>query len=266
MPVSVLLTNDDGADAEGIRTLAAVLDRDPRFRVMVVAPSEERSASGHAITMHRPLRAVEESLASGAPLWRIDGTPADCVKLALEVLLPQPPDLLISGINHGLNLGRDVFYSGTVSAAIEGMFWGVPSLAVSLDAPDPVGFRWTAGFLRWWVQSPQFVPPPREVLYNINVPDVRQGEPEAMVTVPLGRREYDNEFRRQVDARGQVYFWLEGRPRGEAAGPEEAGSGSVATDVTMIRAGLVTLTPLRLDVTAHDLIVPHARLFIPPQF
>ncbi|CAB1128741.1 5'-nucleotidase SurE [Candidatus Hydrogenisulfobacillus filiaventi] len=266
MPLSVLITNDDGADAEGIRTLAEELDRDARFRVMVVAPSEERSASGHAITMHRPLRAAEEHLPSGAPLWRIDGTPADCVKLALEVLMPQPPDLVISGINHGLNLGRDVFYSGTVSAAIEGMFSGIPSLAVSLEAPDPVGFRWTAAFLHWWVLSPQFIPPPREVLYNINVPDVRQGEPEAMVTVPLGRREYDNEFRRQVDARGQVYFWLEGRPRGEGDGRQAPPDGTIATDVTGIRAGLVTLTPLRLDVTAHDLIVPHARLYIPPQF
>lgn len=254
----IVLTNDDGIDAKGIQTLRQCLE--PSFRVTVVAPDQERSASGHAITMRKPLYASRETYASGNVGWRITGTPADCVKLAMEALLvDEPPDCLISGINMGSNLGRDVFYSGTVSAAMEGTFLGVPAIAVSLANPTVPGLRWAGEFIHWWIRSPHFRLPGSGILYNVNFPDLSQGTPTAMVVARLGRRAYDNEFHRKVDPRGDVFYWLAGTPRDEGEAPD--------TDVAQVRAGLITFTPLRMeDVTALDAMGDWQRLLVPPTF
>ncbi|MCY0880721.1 MAG: 5'/3'-nucleotidase SurE, partial [Firmicutes bacterium] len=206
--MKILLTNDDGIFAEGIHALYRSLAS--WTSVYVVAPEQERSAMGHAITMHKPLHAKEtvfESEASGHA-WAVNGTPVDCTKLGIEALLPSRPDLLLSGINRGANLGRDVFYSGTVSAAMEGMFLGVPSIALSYDDGDEEGFAWVADFVSWWLQQPSFVMPPQQILYNINFPSLKKKTPGKMVAVRLGNRHYVNDFHRRLDPRGQEYFWL----------------------------------------------------------
>jgi 5'-nucleotidase len=165
----ILVTNDDGINAAGLNILAHTLSE--VAEVYVVAPELERSAMGHAITMHKPLHATSVVTDSSVQAWRINGTPADCAKLGVEALLPEHPDLVLSGINHGSNLGRDIYYSGTVSAAMEGMFLGVPSLALSYEGDDIAGLEWTAQFVRRWICSSQFVLPPTGLLYNINFPN-----------------------------------------------------------------------------------------------
>lgn len=254
--LDILLTNDDGISALGIQALREILE--PIATVYVVAPERERSATGHAITMHKPLHAKEIEYGPNCRGWRVNGTPADCAKLGIEALLPRKPDLLLSGINHGANLGRDIFYSGTVSAAMEGVFLGVPSIALSLDQGRPTDIPWVAQFVRWWITCSAFVMPPMGILYNVNFPSLRTGlPPSAMVQVRLGHREYSNDFHRRLDPRGQEYFWLAGKPKDDIEDPD--------TDVGAIARGKVTMTPLNLDVTAHHLL-DTAAWEIPPEF
>lgn len=244
MGLRILVTNDDGIEAEGIRTLAQCL-ANRGGAVFVVAPAQERSASGHSITLHRPIRMESRDLGPGIVARAVDGTPVDCVKLAVQAFMTDPPDLLISGINHGANLGRDVFYSGTVAAAIEGCFLGIPSVAVSLQTPADPGFAWAAAFVVWWLAY-AFQKPPPGVLYNINLPRLDRALPERMVTVRLGRRLYRNALRRSADHQGGECFWLAGEATEEDEGPD--------TDVGTIQRGQVSVTPLRLEMTAQDLV------------
>lgn len=240
----ILVTNDDGIEAEGLQTLAQCL-ANRGGEIFVVAPEQERSASGHSITLHRPIRMEPRDLGPGIVAQSVDGTPVDCVKLAVQAFMTAPPDLLISGINHGANLGRDVFYSGTVSAAIEGCFLGIPSVAVSLQNPAGPGFSWAAAFVVWWLARAYQKPPPG-VLYNINLPRLDRALPQQMITVPLGQRLYRNALRRSPDHAGGEYFWLAGEALEEDEGPN--------TDVGTIRRGQVSITPLRLEITAQDLV------------
>lgn len=250
----ILLTNDDGIGAFGLNALREALE--PVADLYVVAPERERSATGHAITMHKPLHPKPVSYAgSGTHGWRINGTPADCAKLGVEALLPEPPDLLLSGLNHGSNLGRDVFYSGTVSAAMEGMFLGIPSIALSVAGPGEASFLWAAAFVRWWLTGPAFAPPGPGVFYNVNFPDWARGVPSRLSTVRLGQRQYSNDFHRRLDPRGQEYFWLAGSPLDVTDEPD--------TDVGALAAGHITLTPLRMDVTAHDLLAKGPQFDVP---
>ncbi|MCL5015815.1 MAG: 5'/3'-nucleotidase SurE [Firmicutes bacterium] len=243
--LQILLTNDDGIDAEGLSSLARVL-RDGAD-VYVVSPELERSAMGHAITMHKPLHADLVTAFDGAQkAWRINGTPSDCVKLGVEILMPQKPDLVLSGVNHGANLGRDIYYSGTVSAAMEGMFLGVPSIALSYDGQDSEGLKWAAEFTQRWIHSQWFRVPPTGVLYNVNFPALSRGVPSFMRWVRLGRHEYANDFHKRVDPRGREYFWLAGRP-------QDTGE-DVNTDVGALMAGNITITPLHMDATAYGVI------------
>ncbi len=238
----VLISNDDGISATGIQTLRRALE--PVAEVYLVAPDRQQSATGHAITMHKPLypKAIVYSQRSRG--WRVNGTPADCVKLGVGALLPAPPDLILSGINHGSNLGRDVFYSGTVSAAVEGMLLGIPSVALSLDNGFEQAFDWAGRFVRWWITSPHFVPPPSGILYNVNFPDPRRGLPQAMRVVRLGQREYANEFQRGRDPRGREYYWISGQRLDDVQDLE--------TDVGAHHAGYITVTPLTMHLTAND--------------
>lgn len=238
----ILISNDDGIQARGIQTLRQVLE--PEHTISVAAPERQQSAMGHAITMHKPLYAKRVVYGPKSRGWRINGTPADCVKLAVGALLDEPCDLVLSGINHGSNLGQDVFYSGTVSAAMEAMFLGVPAIALSLEDGGSDGFVWAAQFVRWWLRSPGFQLPRPGVVYNVNFPSLERGVPKAMEAVRLGTREYVNDFQRARDPRGREYFWI--------AGERLDNLEDLDTDVAQHHRGAITLTPLHMHLTDRD--------------
>jgi 5'-nucleotidase len=240
--VRVLVTNDDGIGAYGLRALAHALA--VRHAVTVVAPERERSASGHSITLHRPVHAIPERWGDGIEAWAVTGTPADCVKLGVQGLLAEPPDLVVAGINHGANLGRDIFYSGTVSAAIEAHFLGCPAWAVSLAEPTEPDLEAAARAVAHWLDREGPVP---SWLLNINFPaGSRALTPLYPRPARLGRRDYVSELERRVDPQGRTYFWMAGRVR-EAPEPPD-------TDVGVVRAGFVAVTPLTLAVTAESVL------------
>jgi 5'-nucleotidase len=228
----ILVTNDDGIHAAGLATLAEALE--PLGEVWVVAPEREQSACGHALTLHRPLRAVP----MGERRFAVNGTPSDCVNLAVLGILPEPPVLVVSGINHGSNLGDDVTYSGTVSAAMEGTLLGVPSMAVSQVEGDAAGFE-VAGHIARLVAARVLVEGlPAKTLLNLNVP---RGDVRGVRLTRLGHRVYREKVVQEVDPRGRPYFWI-------GAGPPEWQEDE-ASDIAAVHAGLASVTPLHLDLT-----------------
>ena len=232
----ILVTNDDGIHARGLQVLAEALE--PLGEVYVVAPDREQSAVGHALTLHRPLRVDRVSERK----YAVNGTPSDCVNLAVLGLLPDPPVLVASGINHGSNLGDDVTYSGTVSAAMEGTLLGVTSMAVSQADPDadPGGFD-GAGVVARAVATRLLVEGlPAKTLLNVNVP---RGEMNGIRLTRLGHRVYREKVIREVDPRGRPYYWI-------GAGPPEWGEDS-QSDIATLHEGFATVTPLHLDLTHH---------------
>lgn len=231
----ILVTNDDGVHAPGLAALAAALE--PLGEVYVIAPDREQSAVGHALTLHRPLRV--ETL--GERRFAVNGTPSDCVNLGVLGLLPEPPVLVVSGINHGANLGDDVTYSGTVSAAMEGTLLGVRSIAVSQVEPEAGGGFEAAGEVARVVATRLLVEGlPAQTLLNVNVPPAR---PLGIRMTRLGQRVYSAKAIREVDPRGRPYYWI-------GAGPpvwaEDEG-----TDIAAVQAGWASVTPLHLDLTHH---------------
>lgn len=238
----ILVSNDDGIQAPGIHALAAALALD--HEVTVVAPDRERSATGHSLTLHRPLRADPIPGPSGVrAAWAVSGTPSDCVKLALGALLTAPPDLVCSGINRGPNLGTDVLYSGTVSAALEGVINKVPSVAFSLASFSDQGYERAAEFARQLLQQvhPQRIPP--KCLLNVNLPAL-QGDGYAGVRVTkLGVRKYQDTFEHRTDPRGRTLYWLAGEASEEGEAPD--------TDVMAVRDNFVSITPIHYDMTDY---------------
>lgn len=238
-----LVTNDDGYLAPGIGFLTRVAGR--IGEVDVVAPDREQSATSHSLTMHRPLRV--RHVREGTRV--VDGTPTDCVVLALGELLEAPPDFVLSGINHGSNLGDDVLYSGTVAAAMEATILGIPALAVSFAAPDPdppLDDAWAElleGLLRQVVEREAF---PRETLLNINLPPVPAHDVKGARVTVLGRRAYEDSLTRATDPSGREYFWI--------GGGESRWWGSDRSDFAAVREGYVSVTPLHLDLTNHRLL------------
>ncbi len=242
----VLLSNDDGVHAAGLRALAAAFSGD---EVWVVAPDREQSASSHAISLNRPLRVVETQ-----PRWfAVDGTPTDAVYMGLCLVLKEArPDVVISGINHGPNLANDVHYSGTVAAAMEGALLGVPAVAVSLAAMPPHDFSHAARFGAAVARQLVARAPGEPMLLNVNVPP---GPLRGFRLVRLGKRTYGNEVVEKTDPRGRKYYWIGGE--GGARNEDIPGS-----DCNAVRDGLATITPLHLDSTddsalrrLHDLRV-----------
>jgi 5'-nucleotidase len=238
----ILISNDDGIEAEGINQLRLFLQED--HDLFVVAPDRERSATGHKITMDRPLRVKERSYpGSKTKGWAVDGTPADCVKLGLEALLPAPPDLVISGINLGPNLGTDVLYSGTVSAALEGVINDVPAIAISMASYNYFDFSDTGKLIKELVAKKGWEIN-RNSLLNINMPPCH---PRGIKVTRLGQRRYVNIFDKRIDPRGKVYFWMGGEPFDlDEEDPD--------TDVWAVREGYASITPLHYDLTDHSLI------------
>lgn len=242
----ILLTNDDGIYAEGIQILAKKFIQDEDIKIHIVAPDHERSATGHAITMHRPLRAeqIEFHCNSNLRGWYVNGTPSDCVKLAIEYLLPEKPDLVISGINRGANLGTDVLYSGTVSAGMEASILGIPGIAISLTEREDPDFHFAAEYIYKIIPHlfQQALSP--HTLLNINIPGARE-EIAGTAFTRLGIRQYHNAFEKRICPRGRSYYWM----AGEAV--DIINDGEKDTDVAVIKKGYISITPLQFDLTNH---------------
>jgi 5'-nucleotidase len=228
----LLVTNDDGIHAAGLAALAGALE--DLGEVHVIAPEREQSACGHALTLHRPLRTQPW----GERRWSVNGTPSDCVNLAVLGFLPERPVLIASGINHGSNLGDDVTYSGTVSAAMEGTLLGVPSLAVSLA--DGGDFTAAARVAKQIAMRALVSGLPPKTLLNVNVPG---GEVKGIRVTALGHRVYSGKIVEQADPRGRVHYWI--------GGGEPAWETLEGTDMGAVHEGYAAVTPLHLDLTHH---------------
>jgi 5'-nucleotidase len=234
----ILISNDDGIDAPGIIALAGALA--DLGEICVVAPDREQSAKSHALSLDRPLRVEERE----PGWWAVSGTPADSVYLALHHLLPRRPALVASGINRGYNLGSDFFYSGTVAAAVEGAVRGIPSFAVSLERGPRAGLEPAARFARALAHAILVEGLPPKTLLNVNVPN--HGELRGYEWTRLGQRAYRDQVDVRTDLRGQRYFWI--------GGPEIEVADAPGSDGEAVRAGLVSITPLDLDLTSHELL------------
>lgn len=239
----ILLTNDDGIFAPGLAALHAGL-RDGGHELIVVAPESEQSAASHSITIADPLRTRPYRGDAGFEGTAVRGTPADCIKLALSVLLADPPDILISGINLGPNTGVSVIYSGTVAAAAEGTLNGIPSMAVSIDAFEGPR-RWDAAaeIVRRLTDFVHANGMPAGILLNVNIPDLPPGEIRGFAVTATAPSRFIEIFHERKRPRGGAYYWLDGELR--ITGNENG------TDVDALARGYVTLAPLHFDLTAH---------------
>jgi 5'-nucleotidase len=244
----ILITNDDGVFDPGILALAQEMRK--LGKVTIVAPDHNWSASGHVKTLSRPLRVKEVELTDGSKAFACDGAPSDCVALPVLGLLPEPISFVVSGINPNANLGHDVTYSGTVTAAMEAAIWNIPAIAVSLDAPEyhsgTLDYSTAAQVAARIVTSVNEHGLPQGVLLNVNVPYLKIDELKGYTITRQGLRVYRDELIRREDPRGRPYFWIGGdAPTGV---PEEG------TDVGMIKEGYVSITPLSLDMTAYNIM------------
>ena len=234
----ILLTNDDGYDAPGIQTLYRTLKSRTNHDISIVAPEGQRSATGHSITLLQPLFLTEYNLDGQLKGYAVSGTPSDCVKLAIQGGLISKPDLLISGINQGSNLGTDVFYSGTVSAAMEGVILGIPSIAVSLASYEFMNFEPAAAYL---AENLELITQYHsEGLVNINIPGKPQTAWRGLKVTKLGKAVYENVFERRVDPRGRIYYWQSGNLREDF---------EADTDLQAIQEDYISITPMHSDLT-----------------
>lgn len=233
----ILISNDDGYLARGLRVLAATLSE--FAEVTIVAPDRNRSGASNSLTLDAPLRVeqVEDRL------YFVNGTPTDCVHVAITGLLEAEPDMVVSGINHGANLGDDVLYSGTVAAAMEGRFLGLPAIAVSLVLAESRNFSAAAAIVSDLVRTMMRDPLPRDTILNVNVPD-RPGDGQLDIEVTrLGFRHKSEPVIKSFDPKGEPIFWV-----GPAGSGQDAGQG---TDFHAIAAGRVSVTPIKVDLTDH---------------
>lgn len=243
----ILLTNDDGIYAPGLRALRTELQQ--LGEVTVVAPATEQSAVGHSITLLTPLIVQEVFDEKNQRLgWAVEGKPADCVKLALVELMEHPPDLIVSGINAGSNAGINVIYSGTVAAAIEGAFFKVTSIAVSLEYKKPVrlDFSRAAQLGRQVIEQILQNRPGPGTLFNINIPSLEKGEPKGVRVAAQGLLPYEERYDRRTDPRGRVYFWITPDIQRPPQVPD--------SDLTGLAEHFITITPLKFDLTNATLL------------
>lgn len=243
----ILLTNDDGIDSEGIYTLYQALKEDNGFDVRIVAPDKERSAVGHAITVFRPISVRKEYREGKLFGYAVDGTPADCVKIAIRAILERTPDLVISGINRGANLGENIIYSGTVSAATEGTVLGVPSVAVSVDNMIDPNYSYAAGFVkRFASQVIENCEIPVGTLLNVNIPDTSEKEIRGVKITRQSNAKVMDKFIKRIDPRGRDYYWMDGDFNGEA-GDEDSDYGAVKNNY-------ISITPIHYDMTNYKIL------------
>jgi 5'-nucleotidase len=250
-PLKLLVSNDDGVFALGVRALANTLAK-AGHNVTVVCPERERSATGHGLTLHQPIRAevVDSMFFPQVTAWSCSGTPADCVKFALSAVLGDRPDFVLSGINHGSNLGTDILYSGTVSAAMEGTLEGIPSIAISLASFTSRQFQVAADFALSLVERLAKQNLPQPTLLNVNVPPVSKEEVAGVQITRQGLRRYIESFEKRLDPRGKNYYWLAGEVIEDIEQPEHINlPPDLPTDVQAIRQNYVTITPLQYNLT-----------------
>jgi 5'-nucleotidase len=239
----VLLSNDDGIDAFGLNLLARVLGERDDLRVTVVAPSEQQSASSHSLTMRDPLRVIEH----GPGRYAVTGTPTDSVLVAVEhVLRDDPPDLVLSGVNHGSNMGEDVTYSGTVAAALEGAILGLPSIALSCTSWEPRTWDGVEAWLRHDLPALIDTALPHHALLNVNIPDLPAAELRGTRVCRLGSRRYHDVITEQVDPRGRPFLWIGGTGPTWEDVPD--------SDAVLNHQGYVVVTPLQVDLTHFALL------------
>ncbi len=241
----ILISNDDGIYAPGVKALTDALSGG-EYEITVVCPDRERSAMGHALTLQEPVR-VDEIKGYFHPdvkAWACSGTPSDSMKLALDAIATSRPDLVLSGINRGSNLGTDVLYSGTVSAAMEGVLEDLPSIAFSLTSFVSTDFSGAAACAQKIVKAIATNPLPESMLLNVNIPAIPKEDICGVVVRKLGIRRWKDVFEKRVDPRGKTYYWLAG-----VVIEEEA---AVDTDVQGIRDNYITITPLKYDLTLHS--------------
>ncbi|MEJ2454393.1 MAG: 5'/3'-nucleotidase SurE [Candidatus Thiodiazotropha sp.] len=236
--MKILLSNDDGYQAPGLQSLADALST--LAEIVVVAPDQDRSGASNSLTLVNPLRA--RTMENG--FIRVDGTPTDCVHLAITGLLEDEPDLVVSGINAGPNMGDDVLYSGTVAAATEGRFLGLPAIAISMNSHDPEHIETGARVALELVQRLIRSPLTENVILNVNVPDLPYAELRGFRSTRLGHRHKAEPVVKTTDPRGKTIYWV-----GPAGAEQDAGPG---TDFHAVREGYVSVTPLQVDLTRHS--------------
>ena len=236
MEKTILISNDDGIHSEGIKALARALRR--VGEVYVVAPDRERSAASHSLTLNRPLR-VE---LYGTNVYAVDGTPTDCINIAVNGILKKRPNLVVSGINKGGNLGDDITYSGTVSAAMEGTLLGIPSIAISLVSRDNFDFKMAAKFAARLARFILKNGLPKDTLLNVNVPE--GGDIKGYRVTKQGKRFYGDAVVEKVDPRGKKYYWI--------GGDVLKWEGGQDTDFQAVADQFISITPVHLDLTNHS--------------
>ena len=242
----ILLTNDDGIYAPGLAALEAELRQ--IGDVVVVAPATEQSGVGHSITFLQPLVAKQVFDAQDRPRgWAVEGSPADSVKLGIFEFCPRRPDVVVSGINGGLNAGINVLYSGTVAAAIEGAFFGITSIACSLEYNEHAkSFARAAQISRHVIEQILALKSPAPQLYNLNIPTAAIDQPRGIRVVPMGVSRYGEQFIKRTDPRGRAYYWATNDPPPRPEGHE--------TDLTALTKGFITLTPLQYNMTQEAVL------------
>lgn len=236
--MNILLSNDDGYQAPGLACLAAALRE--VADITVVAPERDRSGASNSLTLVRPLRA--DTAENG--FVRVDGTPTDCVHLAITGLLEEEPDMVVSGINAGANLGDDILYSGTVAAAMEGRFLGFPAIAVSMNHHEPQHYVTAARVTMDLLQRLERSPLPSDTILNVNVPDLAWEDLQGYQATRLGHRHKAEPVIRDSDPRGRTIYWV-----GPAGPEQDSGPG---TDFYAVRNGYVSITPVQIDLTRYD--------------
>src|SRR5262245_54238138 len=253
----LLLTNDDGISADGLVSLEKELR--PLGEIYIVAPERQQSGVSHSLTLYRPLM-VRPAVHPYATAWAVDGTPADCVKLALVELLDEPPDVVVSGINFGLNCGNNILYSGTLAGALEGALYGYPSFAVSLEASRDPQWSAAARIARRLIERilPKHKKSP--IAFNINVPSRDVTALKGTVVTRQEEVPWQDSFDRREDPRGRTYYWIKGTPERNYKERPITENGYIPTDAHAVREGFVSVTPLQRDLTNHHLLADLGKL------
>jgi len=242
--MKILISNDDGINAPGIQALVDALEK--TADVFVVAPDREQSAVGHAITIHDPLKVSKKYIDGKVFGYAVSGTPADCVKLALcSLMKDNPPDLIVSGVNHGANLGTDIIYSGTVSAATEGTLLGIPSIAISVNSfKRDAKFSVAAEVVVEVIEKINEFNLPKGTLLNVNVPNLERDEIKGWKLTYQGKTKYVERYVKRIDPRGNSYYWIDG----DLVERED----ETDADFRAVKEGCISITPIHFDVTNHD--------------
>ena len=251
--MKILLTNDDGIHAPGLHALYEELKED--FEVSIVAPESEMSAAGHSITISNPLKVLEIMNGGSFYGFAVNGSPADCVKIAVQEILEKTPDIILSGINPGANTGINILYSGTVSAAIEGTFLGIPSAALSLDSLKDPDFRFAARFSRKIIHYMKENTINNNTAFNVNFPAVPEKEIQGVALARQSLRIHREKYARRIDPRGNVYYWLTGE-----YSPDESARD---TDTNLLMQKMITITPITYDLTCFNALERMRNITLP---